>query len=806
MRTLSISLGLLFAGALAFLIYKLDRPTETLPAVGKLLSPQSGFWQNAEPVQGQMPEKQIVHGLLNEVEVYYDERMIPHIFAQNTQDAIFAQGYISAQNRLFQMDLSTRATAGRLSEILGKKTLKRDIEQRRKGMVYAAENAVKKWAENPESWSLLKAYCEGVNSYIRSLSPADYPLEYKLIGTSPEEWSPLKTALFVKEMAASLADRQNDIEATNSLKKWGRDTFNFLYPEYSEEVKPVIPTHQKWTFNKLQLPLEKENYDVNKYFYYSDYEKPDPNNGSNNWVISKTKSATGYPILCGDPHLGLTLPSIWLEMQIHAPDLNVYGVSIPGIPFILIGFNEQIAWSQTNVGHDVGDYYNIKWKDVSKEEYLYDDKYIIPRLKVETYHIKGGATVYDTVRYTLWGPVVYESDKYKDRDLAFNWLAHKSSTPNELLAFLNLNKAQNFEEYYKALQEYNVPAQNFVFADKKGDIALRVLGQFPLKHNQQGRFVRDGSKSDAAWKGFIPKDQTPMVKNPQQGFIASANQHSTSPSYPYYYNQENFAAFRGRTINRFLAEKDSISIQDMMAFQNSNFDTRSEDALPLLLQNLDEKIKIENPEIISLLKNWDYYYNADSQAATFVHHWLLNMYQLLWDEVNTEDSPPFLQPTMTRSIQLLKNNPNHVFWDRTNTKKLETSRDIVTKGFLDTKEKFKAGIPTWNEDLQPFIQNLAQLKPFNRKINSGGVYSALNAQKQQHGASWRQIVELGDTVRAFVTYPGGQSGNLGSPHYDDFLDHWESGKYFEALFMLNKNDQRGKKLKKVIYQSVKAED
>ncbi len=773
-------------------IFFLNRPLQlgeqSIPPIGKLMNPYTGFWKNAESLEYLPNENYDFPHLKGKVTVHYDDRRVPHVFAEHMEDAIFVQGYVTAQNRLFQMDLSSRATEGRLSEILGESVLKRDMRQRRQGMVFAAENALKEWEKHEYGWGLLQSYCDGVNAYISSLDQGSTPLEYKLIGTSPDTWTPKKTALFVKAMAASLASRHHDIEATNTLKRFKRDTFDFLFPEYFDAQTPIIPKSKKWTFAPQPVPDDNVDNDVLEYFDYKVYDRSPVGIGSNNWAVSGSRTKSGNPIQCGDPHLDLSLPSIWYEMQIHTPEMNTYGVTLPGIPFVVIGFNENIAWSQTNVGHDITDFYRIKWKDASKMEYLYDGEYKPVDIKVEEFEVKGKGTHVDTVRYTVWGPVMYDSKTSMDKDLAIRWLGHDGSDKNELTTFYELNKAKDFDGFHKAITPYNVPAQNFAFASKDGDIALRVMGRFPLKEKQQGRFIRDGSLSSSGWKGYIPKEHNPMVKNPPRGYVSSANQHSTGKDYPYYYTREYYELFRGRTANRLLAKNNKVTPQDMMTMQNSAFDMKAEEALPLLLTHLDSAQIRNNREIISLLESWDYVFDAKTKAGTFFQEWWRHTYWNIWDEMNQKEVT-FMTPTSLRTIELMRDVPYSIFFDDRNTKDKEDIKNIVTRSFMETKEELGDDIPEWTKHQGSTITHLAQLAPFSRtNLGMGGAHSTLNAMTPRTGPSWRQIVELGDEVKAWVSYPGGQSGNPGSPHYDDFIETWAEGKYYDALFMKNESD------------------
>ncbi len=788
------------------LVYFLNNPQpigDGIPAMGKLLNPYSGFWNNAERV-GANPEGEFsFKGLKGKVSVYYDDRRVPHIFAGNMADAAFVQGYVTARDRFFQMDLSTRATSGRLSEILGESLLGRDKWMRRKGMTFAAENAVREWQKDKENWAMLERYVDGVNAYVNDLSPSEYPLEYKLMGIKPEPWSTYKTALFVKAMAASLAERHMDVQATNALATFGRDTFDFLFPEYYPEQSPIIPSGTKWKFKATPVIPDTFDNDVIQIFDYSEYERSPEHYGSNNWAVAGSKTKSGNPILCGDPHLRLTLPAIWYEVQIKTPEINAYGVSLPGIPMVIIGFNENVAWSQTNVGQDVADLLKLKWKDESRQEYLLDGEWKQAELKIEEYKIKGGGVAYDTVPYTVWGPVLFQSKEGLDRDLAYRWLPHEASA-GELRAFLDLNKAANYEEYDTALAQYDSPAQNYVFAAKDGDIAIRVTGKFPLKEEGQGRFVQDGSLSSSAWRGYIPRDQTPKIKNPKRGFVASANQHSTDESYPYYYNREKFENFRGRILNRKLEGMKNITIEDMMALQLDNYDLRAETALPLMLEKLDSTVVERHADMINNLSEWDYVFSGKSQIATFFHNWWRKFHVMLWDETYTSDVT-MLHPHYQRTIELLRDSPESVFYDIKATDEQETVSELLGMALDSTAAMFKDGIPTWSEKQGSSITHLAQLPAFSLPVNTGGVGSALNAMNSFSGGtagpSWRQIVELGEEVTAKVCYPGGQSGNPGSEHYGDFLEAWETGKYYDALFMKSEEDHARLMVGKEVYSN-----
>ena len=795
-----------------------------IPAMGSLMSPFEGYWHNGDKIAAS-PDDQILKGLKGSVKIVYDDRAIPHIFAENIEDAYFTQGFLHASNRLWEMEFLARAAGGGLSEVLGDRQISATLTSvevdklaRRRGIVKGAENTLAEWQKDPETMKQITAYSAGVNALIAKLTYKDYPVEYKIFGVAPETWTPLKMALISKYMALDLALGSQDMQATNARTVLGPD-FDFVFPEYFKEQSPIVPAGTAFKKSAPATAMVKgatssvspkkgplSNSDVssvdNNILPFPDMEnetQPDPSNGSNNWVVSGSKTKSKHPILCGDPHLNMRLPSIWYEIEISTPEMNVYGVSIPGIPAVIIGFNDHIAWTQTNVGHDIVDWLSIKWKDNKKMEYLLDGSYRKVDLRIEDVVVKGVGVVRDTVKYTVWGPVIYENDTMANANMAFRWLANEMVESSSKV-FYNLNKAKNYDEYAAAIQDFNIPAQNFAFACKNGDIALRVQGKYPLKPKEQGRFVQDGSVSSSSWKTMVPSADVPFYKNPSRGFVSSANQHSTDPSYPYYYNSENFDAYRGRTVNNLLAKSDSFTIEDMMKMQTDNSSLVAAEALPNLIKNLDvAALSAPEQAFLADLKGWNLRFDPELTAPVLFEEWMSAFYEATWDEILARpDAKRILKPTTHRTVFLLRDDPNNKFFDNVKTTdKKETAKDICTASFKTmaaemTKKTAEIALkfpenpkPTWanyKDTEVPHISNIPGLG--HSHIMNGGHRNSLNATKKNHGPSWRMIVELGaDKPHAFVVYPGGQSGNPGNKHYDDFVEKWGKGEYYEAVFL-----------------------
>ncbi|MEM9922112.1 MAG: penicillin acylase family protein, partial [Bacteroidota bacterium] len=535
MRLIKFLTALLLTAAFCYALNRSFPGSQSaIPALGQLFCPFTGFWQNAEGKSSLSDRQFNFPELSAPVKVYFDQRKVPHIFADNLKDAVCVQGYVTARDRLFQMDLSTRAAAGRLSEMLGARTLEFDKRQRRIGMVMAAENTLKNWEKNPDDLELIQSYVKGINTYISSLSPRDYPVEYKLLDFSPELWTPMRCALLMKNMDLTLCAREEDLETTNVLQALGRETFDYLYPLFNPKTSPIIPADREWDFEPLNVYNDSLSKPMFGEYRHRVLDEVPDNIGSNNWAVDGSKTASGNPILCNDPHLRLTLPSIWYEVQFHLAESNFYGVSLPGFPGVVIGFNKDIAWGMTNAALDLLDWYKIQWQDDQKSKYLYDGQVKEVLYKIEPYKVKGQADVMDTVRYTVWGPIAYDDPESSHYDLAIRWLPHQAGG-SAIQTFKGLSKATNYDQYRSSLNNFRTPPQNIVFASKEGEIALTIQGQFPMRRPEQGRFVLDGSTSESAWKGTIPIKHNPSIRNPESGFVSSANQRSTGPSYPYNY-------------------------------------------------------------------------------------------------------------------------------------------------------------------------------------------------------------------------------------------------------------------------------
>ncbi len=879
-----------FAILTSCLIYgfntRLHIKNSPIPPIGKLLNPFAGFWQNAENEHIRFSKTIKIAGLQGKVSVQYDERMVPHIFAEHESDLFAAQGYVTAQHRLWQMEFQTLAAAGRISEVIGSKGVDYDRYQRRIAMVYGAEKSLDTMMKNPDTKQMLENYAKGVNAYISSLHDSELPLEYKLLDYKPEKWTVLKSALLLKSMSYNLSGSEKDFEYTNFLHLYGREMTDLLFPDFADGQQPVVdknlnnrtndkvndkindktsktkiavadmPNGGGWSFTPLSVEKPKQNYTPELYLPTEINEKgreknrefaPNPDNGSNNWAVSGTKTASGFPILCNDPHLQLNLPSIWYEVQLHCPSMNVYGVSLPGTPAVIIGFNDSISWGVTNAKRDVMDWYKIRFKDEKCNEYAYNNDWKTTTKKIETIKIlkKNAIThdlnlekvslledfpklfanffsndfdiIYDTVIYTHHGTVVYDKNYIKadtnkstrqKQSFALRWAAHEGA--NELQTFYELNKAKNYHDFKTALEKYDCPAQNFVFASVNNDIAIQVQGKFPVKWHEQGKFILDGAEPTHEWQKFIPQEHQVKEKNPTRGFVSSANQHPVDKSYPYYTFDYHYEYYRNRRINQVLDSSKNITLQSMRNLQNDNFNLMAAENLGFLLQQLDiNTISHVEKKGYEELSRWNYYNDAKMLAPVYFEEWINSLMTMIYEDEFMLAKVSLHKPDKYVILQLLRNQTNTIFWDNKNTVLRETPQILIRQSFSESVIKTQ----TWkkhimiNEDKLPFwsnykkssVEHLAKIPAFGEFfLQNGGYKSAVNASSDRHGVSWRMIVELNPTgVKGYGVYPGGQSGNAGSSYYTNLLKSWEQGEYFELQFWKDKNPDKDKR--KVIF-------
>jgi len=605
---------------LAGLLYVGYRRVGLVPALGPLLDPVHGIW--AVAAQAEFPDGTLVlPGASDSVEVVFDARGVPHIFARSVEDAARALGYAHAYHRLFQMELQTRATAGRLTEWFGAGALGLDREQRRLGLAWAAEHERAALDSTSELGRVLQAYAEGVNARIAQLTSRGLPFEYRLLGAAPEPWDVLNTYLFMQRMGYTLAYLTPEFEFARVADRFGEAVADGLVSRNSPIQQPIVPSRRAMpVVEPVELPAaaaaaegqrgrgaERVGGAVDPSITPS--LDPSGREASNNWVVAPSRTAAGFPLLAGDPHLDLTLPSTWYEAHLVVPGrLDVYGVTFPGAPVVAIGFNRDLAWSFTNTGADVLDFYGEVLDDsVQPTRYRLDGGWQPLDRRLEEYRDRRGRVVAtDTVYFTHRGPV-----RMSDRGpLSMRWTMLEGSNP--VAPLWDIADASSVDEWAAAMRRYRAPLQNGVVADRSGNIAVLSAGEYPIRPDGgDGRIIRDGTMSASDWVGFLPPERQPFARNPAQGYLASANQQPVDPRESGDYLGADWPApWRAMRINQLLRADSAVTPDAMRRWQTDPGSARADWFVPAFLDAViaERRAGRASPAAVraaELLAEWD---------------------------------------------------------------------------------------------------------------------------------------------------------------------------------------------------------
>jgi penicillin amidase len=836
MRWVRAIVSLVLAAA-AF--WALDNRHGTFPALGKLLDPFSGFWQNGAR-SDDLPETLAVPGLRDEVRVVWDDRRVPHIFAANDYDLYLAQGYVAATLRLWQMDFGSLYTAGRISEIIGPPGIRQDIFSRRFGLAWGAERTVAVLGDDAGMREIVNAFTAGVNARIRDLGRKGLPVEFKILDYRPEPWTDLKCALLLKAMALALSSYNQDAAMTAMRDALGQGTVETLFPYVPPLVDPVIPPGTPLDFTPVPVPArgkagttgEEPALPSASRPYEAGPEPappPDPDAfasahlparpgvGSNNWAVSGRLTANGVPILCNDMHLELSLPAVWYELQLAAPGVNVRGVAFPAAPFVIAGYNEDIAWGFTNGTDDVLDWYGITFRDGSRAEYLYDGEWRKTFVREERIKVRGGKTVVDRIVHTHYGPIVLWpgeppfSNMNVPAAAALRWAGHDAS--REFRALYALNRARGYEAYLAALGDWDCPAQNNVFADRAGTIALWHTGKFPLRPKGQGRYVLDGADPANEWRGWVPHGHVPHVKDPDRGFVSSANQLAADAGYPYYLGADYASFERGARINEILREARSVRPEDMVRMQTDVLDVRARAILPRLVEILEGAATTgTEKKCLEELREWSFEARAALLAPTVFRELWNELNRMTWDDEKTDTMERMPRPASQIMVDLILHDPENRFFDDKGTGggAVESFADIAKRAFRSAVANLEGRLGPygegwrWGKAKATQLRHLARIPGFGReRIETDGAGHVIDAIDSVWAPSWRMVVELGDEVRAWGNYPGGQSGNPGSRSYDDRIDDWAAGKPYELLFLRSAGDVDPRIVRRTVMRGAK---
>jgi penicillin amidase len=799
-------LGTVLAGLIAGgLTFVAARRTGPLPPLGPLLDPVRGAVAAVRTAEPPDDARDAVAGLGGDVRLVYDDRGVPHIFAGSRPDAWRALGYAVARDRWFQMELTYRAAAGTLTELAGPRVLELDREARRLGLAWAAE---RKWAALPadnEGRRAMEAFAEGANAWRATMTPATTPVEYKLLGVAPmPRWEPKYASYLLMRMALTLAHDTEDLERTQVAALVGRAAAEALFPRDMPLQEPIQPvsgrTAPREAFGPLPPPGTPDSAALGPAAGARAVERVTRARearvlggdalGSNNWAVAPARSANGTALLANDPHLDLTLPSIWYEAHLVVQDsLDVYGVTFPGAPTIIIGFNKDVAWGVTNTGGDVGDWYVESVDDPARPtRYRVDGAWRDFTPRTERFLAPDGSVLaVDTMLVSHRGPVVREDG----RVLSYRWTAHDPS--REIDGFLAAARATSVAEWQAAMLPYRAPTQNMLVADRAGTIAIRSHGAYPVRGaGVNGGYVVDGRSAAADWQGELPLAQEPQATDPAQGFLVSANQQPFDPAVvPTYIGGHWADPWRAMRLNELLRADARVTPDAMRRYQTDPLSARARTLVPLLLAAAGDGDARLAPAL-SLLRDWDFRYTLDARAPVLFQTAMRAIARRTWDElVPPGGTRPIAAPTELALVQLLRDSSS-VWWDARTTPTREDRRAIVVAGLAAAYDSLVTTLgpigPAWAWERAGGVNvnHLLRLPGFSRRglpVTSGnGTVAPAAGAGSSHGASWRMVVELGrDRRTAWAIYPGGQSGNPASRRYADRLERWRTGQLDSLL-------------------------
>jgi penicillin G amidase len=730
-------------------------------------------------------------GLQKPVEVIRDPWGVAHIFAQTQEDLFFAQGFVAAQDRLWQMELWRRTGEGRLSAILGPSALERDKFARL--MRYRGDINAEWKSYAPDAKEIIQSFVRGVNAYIET-NANHLPIEFQLTGIRPEPWTP-ETCL--TRMAGYVMTRNASSEVQRA------QLVRLLGAAKADELLETDP------FKKIEVPegLDLSGID-NKILAgavaASGQVSFDPNQraieGSNDWVVSGALSKTGKPILANDPHRNIALPSLRYLVHLVGPGWNVIGAGEPTLPGVAAGHNERVGFGFTIVGIDQQDLYVEETNPANPTEYRYKgqwEKMKVVREMVEVKASPHNAEAEVELRFTRHGPVIYE-DQTLHRAYSLRWVGSEPGSAG-YLASLSLDRATNWADFLKALERWRVPSENLVYADVDGNIGWQAAGSAPIRRGWSGLLPVPGSSGRYEWNGWLPLSELPRSYNPAKHFIATANHKIIPPGYKHEINFEWSAPFRFQRIEEILGNGNKFSIEDFERLQHDETSIVARELVPHLLNSLKRDSRTQMRDVYLLLKDWDYKLSADSAAAAIYEVWLQKLQTNFASLVVPSQAKSLVSaPSLLRTIINALDRPYVPDGRPSNTKEMAAGLvlvDSLEQAITELQSKLGSDFKKWKwgdlhlaEFKHPLATDDARRTVFDLKsVPRGGDANTVNATGgarfiQRAGASFREILDLGDWDKSVAINVPGQSGQPESRHYGDLLPLWAKGEYFPLLF------------------------
>jgi len=729
-------------------------------------------------VSGELP----MRGLSAPVQVLRDRWGVAHIYAGNTHDLFFAQGVVAAQDRLFQMELWKRAGQGRLSEILGPSALPRDINAR--ALQYRGDMQAEYASYSADGEAILTAFTDGINAYVAALGAPGgpgLPIEFQLAGFAPDRWHPQdclnRMAAFsmtgnaLRELAAARA--LTELGAEKAAKLFAFDPPVSLDPAAGVDfagLSPQLLGNLVGADHRIEFPAEARE-------------------GSNNWTISGALTASGRPLLANDPHRVLALPSLRYMVHLVAPGWNVIGAGEPGLPGVALGHNQNIAWGFTIFGLDQQDLYIEELNPANPLEYRTESGWAAMTVRREVFLVKGSSAQAVDLKFTRHGPVLWQDGK---RALALRWVGSEPGTAG-YLASLAVDRAQNWSEFEAAVARWKVPSENIVYADRAGNIGEHSVGLAPLR-SWTGLLPMPGA-GDYTWRGFVPPFKLPHSYNPAPGFVASANQKMIPEHYPYKVGFEWEPRYRFERVRSLIEAARSsghkLTIEDMESMQS--------DVVSLPARELQQLLRSStlqhNAELGEFLR-WDGALMRDSAQALVYEFWRREICRRLGRRFSAnhgeryQDLPPdVMMALLARPDAVLFGEQPLIARDALLLEAYRAARVELAHRFGPDPSLWSWGKPhsiRFRHALDQLTRagELLDLGPLPRPgdgytVNAAGFDESW---QQIEGASYREILDVGDWDRSLAVNTPGQSGQPGGRHYADLLPLWDAGEYFPLVY------------------------
>lgn len=733
----------------------------------------------------------------DEVDVVRDDYGTPHIFASHPEDLFFAQGYVHAQDRIWQMDMLRRAVTGRLSEILGPEALEVDRFALTVGYRRAAERS---WeALSTEGQRMLEAYAQGVNAYLDK-HRRDLPPEFLFLDYEPRPWTPVDS-LGIAKFSAWVLGGNMDTELLLSalIAQVGPERARELFPYYPEDGDTVIERARAARFSPHEaVELAR----LSRLGELGGLAANATDAGSNSWAVSGALTKSGHPLLANDMHLFMELPALWYVQQLAlAEAFKVTGVTFPGVPGVVAGHNEHIAWGLTNVGADVQDLFEIRFHPEEPHLYAYLDGWREAKLVTEAIPIKGSDEPEELrVRITHHGPVVSDVVELdRGRALSLRWTALEPTREADM--FIELAYAENWDDFTSALEHFMAPAQNFVFADRHGNIGFRANGLFPIRRAGDGLLPAPGWTDTHEWEGYVPWDELPSAYNPPEELIVTANQRIVGEDYPYLISHEWTPPYRAEAIRRGLEGRTDLTLDDMKELQGSFYNTQAEKILPVFIGALDtHNLEGAAADALQLLKAWATEPLDDAElAAPLVYHTLY--LTVLEDTFRAELGADLFERLLAyRSlitvVDRMLTSGESAWFTRGDLVGPDARdaiiRDAFSQAVARLSDAFGSSVEAWSWGAAhqlTFRHAAAQTRLAALILNRGPFpvggssftpammgYALDDPFGVTMSAPWRYVVDI-VSLEAYDALAIGNSGHPFSPHYDDQLELWLTHAY-----------------------------